>query len=198
MPAADEESMTGLPLLETPRLVLRIPTPEDAAALAAYVRLNREHLAPWEPARRDSYYSVDDCRARLAHGLDEALAGRGLPFALIERDAGSEAIVGRVIFNCIERSPFHAARLGYSLDHRFEGRGLMTEALQASIRHCFDALNLHRIMANHVPENRRSARLLERLGFVAEGYAREYLEIGGQWRDHVLTALTNERWQPAP
>ena len=56
-------------------------------------------------------------------------------------------------------------------------------------RYSFDELGLHRIMANHQPENERSARLLERLGFEREGYARSYLHIAGAWRDHVLTAL---------
>jgi ribosomal-protein-alanine N-acetyltransferase len=51
-------------------------------------------------------------------------------------------------------------------------------------------LRLHRVQANHLPENQRSARLLQRLGFRVEGLAREYLYINGAWRDHVLTALT--------
>ncbi|MFV8766233.1 30S ribosomal protein S5 alanine N-acetyltransferase, partial [Yersinia enterocolitica] len=29
-----------------------------------------------------------------------------------------------------------------------------------------------------------------------EGYAKDYLLIDGQWRDHVLTALTNKEWTP--
>lgn len=46
-------------------------------------------------------------------------------------------------------------------------------------------------MANYVPTNERSGRLLRRLGFTVEGYARDYLFIDGAWRDHVLTSLTN-------
>jgi hypothetical protein len=42
--------------------------------------------------------------------------------------------------------------------------------------------------------NERSARLLERLRFEREGYAKAYLSIAGRWQDHVLTALIN----PAP
>jgi ribosomal-protein-alanine N-acetyltransferase len=42
-----------------------------------------------------------------------------------------------------------------------------------------------------VPTNERSAALLRRLGFVVEGYARDYLFIGGKFRDHILTSLTN-------
>jgi ribosomal-protein-alanine N-acetyltransferase len=42
-----------------------------------------------------------------------------------------------------------------------------------------------------MPENERSARLLERLGFERIGLARRYLFIDGAWRDHVLAALTH-------
>ena len=55
-------------------------------------------------------------------------------------------------------------------------------------------LRLHRVQANHLPENQRSARLLQRLGFRVEGLAREYLYINGAWRDHVLTALTYQQF----
>jgi ribosomal-protein-alanine N-acetyltransferase len=66
----------------------------------------------------------------------------------------------------------------------------MFEALQAGIAYAFDELGFHRVMANYMPVNERSGRLLRRLGFVVEGYARDFLLIDGQWRDHVLTALT--------
>jgi ribosomal-protein-alanine N-acetyltransferase len=49
-------------------------------------------------------------------------------------------------------------------------------------------------MANHVPRNERSARLLERLGFEREGFAKAYLHLDGRWQDHVLTSLTSDRW----
>jgi ribosomal-protein-alanine N-acetyltransferase len=67
----------------------------------------------------------------------------------------------------------------------------MSEALERAIRYLFDDLLLHRIEANHMPSNTRSAKLLARLGFEREGYARDYLFIDGAFRDHVLTSLTN-------
>ena len=48
-------------------------------------------------------------------------------------------------------------------------------------------------MANYLPHNERSARLFEGLGFEREGYARHYLQIAGQWEDHVLTAKISAR-----
>ena len=77
-------------------------------------------------------------------------------------------------------------------------RGLVGErvrALAAAIAYCFEEMKLHRIMANYMPTNERSARLLRKLGFVPEGFARDYLFLGGTWRDHVLTSLTNPNWK---
>ena len=95
------------------------------------------------------------------------------------------------------RGPFQACSLGYAVAERFEGQGLMREALEAAIQFVFNELSFHRIMANHLPENFRSAGLLNRLGFKTEGLAPDYLHVGGQWRDHVLTALTHSNWRPA-
>ena len=76
-----------------------------------------------------------------------------------------------------------------------EGQGLMFEALAGDAGPCLRGLRLHRVQANHLPENHRSARLLQRLGFRIEGLARDYLYINGAWRDHVLTALTTPQFR---
>ncbi len=67
----------------------------------------------------------------------------------------------------------------------------MAEALRRAIRHAFDEMGLHRLMANYVPTNEHSGRLLRRLGFTIEGYARDYLLLDGVWKDHILTALVS-------
>ncbi len=184
-----------LPRIETDRLLLRVPGPEDAEAMAAYVIRNRDHLGPWEPRRDDGYFTEAFWRRRLAETRRQALAGTTLTLVLQPRDAPLPRILGQITFSGITRGPFHAAYLGYGIDREAEGRGLMAEALGAALEHAFENLGLHRVMANHVPENDRSARLLERLGFVREGLAPDYLRIDGEWRDHVLTALVNPRWR---
>jgi [ribosomal protein S5]-alanine N-acetyltransferase len=104
-------------------------------------------------------------------------------------------VIGHLRLSQIARGPFHSAMLGYTIDAACEGRGLMSEALRAVIAEAFGPrLALHRIQANARIENRRSLALLERLGFVREGLARNYLYIDGAWRDHVMTALLNPAW----
>lgn len=187
--------MTELPRITTERLVLRVPTPEDASAMAAFGLDNRRHFEPWDPVRADEHYTVESVRRELAAGIERVASGAGLPFAFFAKDEPHGRVLGQCRFSNIVRGAFQAAHLGYGLDYRDVGRGLMTEALSAAIDYCFDQLNLHRIMANYVPGNLRSANVLRRLGFVVEGYARDYLLIAGRWQDHVLTSLTNESWR---
>ena len=183
----------GLPEIETERLVLRLARPAMAAAQARFVRENFEgHLDRWSPRPATGFFTDDYWRDRYAAAMEDYLAGRAVRFVAQARGAPEEApLVGNVNYTNIVRGVFLACHLGYQIAREAEGRGLMTEALRAGNRWMFDQLRLHRIMANHHPDNERSARVLERLGFVREGFARDYLYIDGAWRDHVLTALIN-------
>ncbi|MCE5233504.1 MAG: ribosomal protein S5-alanine N-acetyltransferase [Mizugakiibacter sp.] len=183
--------MDTIPHLTTPRTRLTVIGPEHAAAIAAYYCANREHLEPWEPLRDAAFYTVAGWRARAADLRAAFARGTAAPLVVLAPEA--ERVIGICQFSQIVRGSFQACYLGYSLGREWEGRGLMREAAAAGIAYVFDTLGLHRIMANHMPRNERSARLLQHLGFEREGYARAYLNIAGRWEDHVLNALINPR-----
>ncbi|WP_437335739.1 GNAT family N-acetyltransferase [Sorangium sp. So ce394] len=182
--------------IETPRLRLLLPPLDFAGRYLAYFERNREHLARWDPPRPEGFYTEAFWRERLLRDHDDFAADRALRLALQWRGAPDGEVIGVCNFTQFVRGAFQAATLGYSLDQRAVGAGVMFEALEAAIAYMFDALGFHRVMANYLPHNERSGRLLRRLGFVVEGYARDYLFIDGAWRDHVLTALTNPRSAP--
>lgn len=184
-----------LPLIETARLVLTIPAAGDAQRMLDYVLRNKEHLDPWEPAKASEYYTLAHWSERLPSAAGEFAEGKSLRLILLNREDRSGPIQGTCNFTNIVRGVFCAAHLGYSLDKDAEGKGLMYEALTAAIAYAFDTMNLHRVMANYIPTNERSGRLLRRLGFTVEGYSRDYLRIAGRWQDHILTALINENWK---
>jgi ribosomal-protein-alanine N-acetyltransferase len=190
MPLKEEDEF---PVIRTKRLLLTLPPVEAAPRMLSYVLENREHLAPWSPPDPPGYYTEDYWRKRLAAARAEFKRGQSLRLVFFERARPASAVVGDCNFTNIMRGPFQACYLGYKLDRRRVGQGLMYEALTGAVSYVFDELRLHRIMANYVPANERSGRLLRRLGFVVEGYARDYLFIAGDWRDHVLTALTNPK-----
>jgi ribosomal-protein-alanine N-acetyltransferase len=101
--------------------------------------------------------------------------------------------------SAIARGPFQNTLLGYALDGDLQGQGLMQEGLSAVIAHAFsEEINLHRIQANVRPDNLRSLRVLERLGFEREGFARDYLYIHDKWHDHVMLALRNADFKGIP
>lgn len=181
--------------LETGRLVLRLASQGEARLVADYLARNREHLAPWEPDPPPGFYGEAYWRERLTQIRREEEQGRTMRVHLFDKGAKPARVIGTIGLANIVRGAFHCAHLGFGLDREREGAGYMREALEAVIAHAFGPMNLHRIEANHQPQNLRSAALLRRLGFVPTGYARDYLHIAGAWRDHVQTALINPDWR---
>ena len=181
------------PTLHTARLVLTLPSAELAPALAQYYERNLDHFAPSSPALHKLALDVAGCTQRLNSARADFVAGSSVRFVLFEQGRELEPI-GDVSLTNIVRGPFLAAYLGYKLDRAYLRQGYMTEAVKAVVSYAFETLRLHRLMANHMPSNEASARVLRRAGFVVEGHAKDYLYLNGAWRDHVLTSLTN----PAP
>lgn len=193
----NEPCALPLPQLLTPRLALRAPDPQRAAAVCDFYRRNREHLAPWDPLRSEAFYAVEHHRAALERAAQSWRDGVAFAWWLSLREGGDvdDAMVGQVTFSAVARGVFHNAQLGYAIDARRQGQGLMTEALRCTLAEVFSPrVALHRVQAAYRPENVRSAAVLARLGFEREGLARDYLYIAGAWRDHVITALRNPRW----
>jgi ribosomal-protein-alanine N-acetyltransferase len=184
--------MNDLPLIHTARITLFVAGPDDAERCAEYNRDNVEFLKPWEPPMGPRAFDVEALRELRTSAVDEARAGTAYRFAFVARGVGTDGpILGWCNFQHIIRGVFQACILGYKLDYRAQGQGYMTEALSGAIEYLFTTARLHRVQANYMPHNQRSAAVLRRLGFTVEGTAREYLFIGGRWRDHVLTSLVN-------
>jgi [ribosomal protein S5]-alanine N-acetyltransferase len=182
-------------LLTTSRLHLALLPPDAAARVLTYHEANRNHLGPVSPPRPDNFFTVTWWRSRLAQDAEDWRRGLALRLFLLPREAppSSAPVIGSVSITDLRYGPLQSGELGFGLDHRYQGQGLMTEAVRTLCDYAFDALGLHRIQANHLPENHRSASVLRRTGFTVEGLARELVLIDGHWRDHVLTALLTPR-----
>lgn len=176
---------------ETSRLRLVLPGKAGARRMVNYYDLNREHLGPWETLRSEEFYTEPFWISEITKMQNDFLGDRALTVVMVDKFDLDGPILGQVSLRNIIRGAFQACHLGYSLDRNAVGKGLMTEALTTVIAYAFNDMRLHRIMANYIPTNERSGRLLRRLGFVVEGYARDYLFIAGKWQDHILTSLVN-------
>jgi len=185
-----------LPRFVTRRLVVRVAAAGDTDAIARYVQANADFLQPWEPPRPPSYYTTEYWKGQVARDADDYARDRSLRVFLFDRATESH-VIGVATFGNVVRGAAQYCTLGYALSQSTQGQGLMREALEdAAIPFLFRSMHLHRIQANYIPRNERSGGLLRRLGFVVEGYARDYLYINGRWEDHILTSLTNANWEP--
>ncbi|MGW9632127.1 GNAT family N-acetyltransferase [Agromyces sp. NPDC055520] len=162
-------------------IVFRELRPGDGPALAAAYSRNREHLAPWEPARSEGFFEVETHRRDVEAAITRFEAGLVVPFVITDGDE----IVGRVNLSDIVRGVFQNAHLGYWVDARYTGRGIATMAVGLAV-HAARGIGLHRVQAGTLVHNAASQAVLVRNGFERFGLARRYLCIAGEWQDHVM------------
>lgn len=139
--------------------------------------------ASWPDRHSPAVYT-----AMLRSHRREARAGRMLPLAVFS----DGRLAGQVTVNGIVRGAFDSAYVGYWVDRRVAGRGVVPTALAMVLDHCFGPVGLHRVEANVRPENAASIRVVEKLGFREEGRHARYLFIDDDWRDHLSYALLRE------
>ena len=162
--------------------VTRIVSVDDAAPLAASLRENRAFLAPWEPLRDETFFTVQAQRAALERALDAHARESMVPLVILD----NRQIVGRITINGITRGAFQSASIGYWVSQQHNGRGLATAAVADAMTIAFGDLGLHRLQAETLLHNTASQRVLTRNGFRPFGIAPAYLKIAGKWQDHVL------------
>lgn len=170
-----------MPTLETERLTLRPHDPaRDAPGIFA-MRTKTEgtrFLSSLPPT------SIAEVEARL--GRVNAAVDRGelIGFTVALRDTG--AFLGLVGIVRIEPKD-GCAELAYELDHPHWGNGYMREAIASVVDYAFSTLALHRLEIRTHPENVRSMKLAEALGFRKEGVLRENERHPlGHWEDTVV------------
>lgn len=176
-------------------IFLRHPLPGDFSEWSQLRAASRAFLEPWEPRWSDDDLTRPAFRHRIRRYDADREAGLALPLFVCQKSNGR--LVGGVTLGSIRRGAAECCSLGYWMGEQHAGKGLMLDALKCLIPHVFDRMRLHRIEAACIPDNARSQRLLEKVGFRHEGYLNGYLKINGAWRDHLLYALIAEDWQAA-
>ena len=168
----------------------------DYAAWARLRAANRDHLQPFEPVWPPDELLKNAFRRRLRHYAREQREDTGYAYGVFK--IGDDELLGGISLSNVRRGVTQAAQLGYWLGLEMTGRGYMTDAVAALATYAFFGLRLNRVEAATLPTNAASIAVLERNGFLREGYARRYLKINGEWRDHILFALLADEHQARP
>jgi ribosomal-protein-alanine N-acetyltransferase len=183
--------------LEGQRVFLRPPRDADWRSWAELRGQSRDFLMPWEPVWPSDALGRAAFRRRVRMVGVEWREDLGYSWLLFRR--GDGALLGGVTLSNVRRGVAQSGSLGYWIGELHARRGYMTEALQLLLPYAFDHIGLHRIEAACLPHNAASRGLLTKLGFVEEGFARQYLRINGSWQDHVLYGLLKgDQRNPVP
>ena len=172
--------------LETERMTLRPPEHGDYRAWSGLRRDSRAFLTPWEPTWAPDHLSRKAFTNRVYWAQRSISNNTAVPLFLMRRE--DNTLLGAITLDNIRRGPAQAGTTGYWIGEPHARQGYMREAIEAVVHFAFNALDLSRIEAGCLEENRASRRLLEQCGYKYEGVAQSYLQINGRWRNHVLYA----------
>ena len=164
---------------------------QDRRAWNEIRQRNAAWTAPWDSTRPPDSIEPPLSFAGMVRQFNRrARLGQMLPFAVDYRPDGQAwVLAGQLTISGITHGSASWAQAGYWVDQRWAGRGIIPTALALAVDHCFFTLHLHRMEVAIRPENVRSLRVVEKLGFRHEGSRARYMHVDGDWRDHEMFAL---------
>lgn len=178
--------------LHQERVVLRAPRRGDAGPLHEAIAETLAELVPWLPWARPEHSRADT--RRYLRATRAAWARRAsFEFLIEERTTGR--ILGMTSLHRIDWSR-RCAGVGYWVRRSAWSRGYATEAADAALTHGFRSLLLHRVEALVALANKSSQRVVEKLGFMREGIAREVEFVDGRFLDHYQYSLLDSDARP--
>jgi [ribosomal protein S5]-alanine N-acetyltransferase len=170
-----------------PRLTLRYARPDDAPAL---YELGRDpdvsRYFSWGP-----YTELQQAGDFIQRMRDQREAGERLEFVIADEHDEPIGITGLSEFSQRDRR----AVVGTWLGRQHWGTGANEESKALVLALGFRTLGLQRISAYAHPENDRSLRALERLGFTQEGTLVAWHLHDGERRDVRILRLLLEEWE---
>lgn len=180
--------MKQRPTLQTSRLILRpfeLTDAKDVQRLAgdksiADTTLNIPH--PYEDGMAEEWISTHQPRFE---------AGERVNLAIILRDR--KTLIGAI--GLVIDPRFERAELGYWIGKPYWNKGYCTEAGEVVLQYGFATLNLNRIHSSHLTRNPASGRVMQKLGLVHEGFARQHTKKWDVFEDLALYGILKAEWK---
>lgn len=160
--------------LETDRLILRKVRHSDASDIFEYASdIENTKFMLW-----NTHTSIKDTYDFIDFILSKYEDMTTLDYVFELKETGKVIGTGG-LFDLYEMP--HNAEIGYIINKKYWGQGLVAEAMQAIIDHLFKSFNVHRIQAKHFEENPNSGKVMQKLGMIYEGKCVEKLFCRGKY-----------------
>ncbi len=180
-------TLSDFPILESDCIRLRGIEEPDIDALFALFS-NPQVMRYWSRGPMSTRQEAIDYANTIVEGFTKREV-----LNWIIADIESDQMIGTCTL--YEINPQHArAGLGYALVPESWGKGFATEAASLAISFGFLELGLHRIEADTEPNNLRSNKVLERLGFQREGLLRERFMHPDGIQDSLIFGILRPEW----
>ena len=170
-------------------LTLQSYRPGDEQLLFDAVDGSRAHLARWLGWVHDTT-RTDHSLQFIEHSLRQAELQEEIALAIWRK----EKIIGSVGMHRWDHGT-RRAHLGYWLGKEYEGQGIVHQCLGGFIKFLFQDAGLNKLEIRFVTENKKSAKVAERLGFKVEGVLRQAFLRNGLLEDLVVTGLLKDEWK---
>jgi len=177
--------LLGFPVLETQRLTLRVITPDDTADLEEWLPDPALYTYWGRPPHKNELHPGERFIDSRPHIVRKPVVEFVWGMAL--RSNGK--VVGEMCVLSIENN--RMAKVAYRLAKEYWGQGLTTEALRAAVEFCFERTELQRLWASADALNIGSCRVLEKSGFLREGYIRQG-KMQTTYGDYCLYGMLRE------
>lgn len=181
-------NLEPFPQLVTERLVLRKPSLDDCNAVFK-IRSDEKVM---QYIGRPLMKSIQDGKEWLQNILDTMARHEAINWAITLKN--DPVLIGTIGFWRIQPEHFRG-EIGYVLDPEYQGLGIMHEAFEPVLNYGFQNMHLHSIEAQVHPDNLSSVRVLERNGFIREGYFRENFYFEGTFTDTAVYSLLADQSQ---
>ncbi|WP_199445815.1 GNAT family N-acetyltransferase [Bacillus weihaiensis] len=173
---------------KTKRLVIRAPRYGDGKVVQESIHASFPELKPWMPFAQE-IPTVDESEENIRRSIAQFILREDLRFLLFE--SSTNAFIGSSGLHRINWDA-HSFEIGYWIDTRFSGNGLMTEAVTGIIEFARKHLGAKRIEIKCDPTNHKSKSIPIKLGFTLEGQLKQnkLTADGKELRDTCIYAKT--------
>lgn len=175
----------GTKTIETKRLILRRFSEQDAKEIyEGYV--NQEKFLYY--ANKEKRTLEEEIES--LNGINEKYNNPEYYNWLITTKKDKK-IIGAINLNVDNYN--ESVEFNYAIDDRYEGKGYMTEALEAVKNYCLNEVSVNRIFGGCEINNLASKRVMEKCSFIYEGTLRNYLKLKDGYHDMHLYSIINDR-----
>jgi ribosomal-protein-serine acetyltransferase len=170
-------------------IILKILEMDDAATLFDLVENNRSYLREWVPWV-DSNATIEESLAFIKSSQEQRDQNLGFQCGIWF----NKRLVGVIGFQRIDWLNRNV-EIGYWIDAKHQGLGIVTKSCRTLINYAFNEYQLHRVQIRCATENKKSCAIIKRLGFMQEGIIRQAEFLYDHYVDLFIYGMIADEWK---